>query len=217
MASADKIIDKCLLAIGEDVADLANPVNMTRADVLELINNLYRNDIGERAYQLATYSYDASDGEHTITAGVGNLPSDFLLPHFVYDGDAPTNDPLEQIFEIEDKVANDATTSQYMLPDNTHLWIFGQTPTNTIKMYYYTKPAALEDSATSYPVALLEQFHYSVFEARVKQEYAIRLNNTEDENYQRALVYGKGGYLDQIDYAHKTGKRDGSPQLIKME
>lgn len=208
MATTDKIIDYCLKGINEDTAA---PVEMTRAEVLEFVNHLYQNDIARRLKNLATYSYDASDAAHTITAGVGTLPTDFLLPAQVYDGDAPINYPLEQISGINDKVDNAATTSQFMIPDNSNLWIFGQTPANTVKLYYYQKPAALTDVNTSSPVALKEEFHVDIFVARIKEVYAIRQNNTNDMMDMRALIVD---YLKQIEQAHSAGKFGDAPGTI---
>lgn len=207
--TTDKIIDYCLKGIDEDTVA---PVEMSRAEVLEIINQLYQNDIGKRLKNLASYSYDASDAAHTITAGVGTLPSDFLLPSRVYDGDAPTNEPLAQIFDIRDKVANTEATSQFMLPDNANLWIFGQTPTNTIKMYYYAKPIALTDASSSSPTALKSEFHVDIFVARVKEVYALRQNNTYDMMDMKALVLD---LLVQIQKAHTAEKHDSAPRRVK--
>jgi len=186
---------------------------MTRAEVLEIINQLYQNDVGKRLKNLASFSYDASDAAHAITAGVGTLPADFLLPSQVYDGDAPTNDPLTQIFDIRDKVTNTEVTSQYMLPDNANIWIFGQTPTNAIKLYYYSKPIALTDSSSSSPTALKSEFHIDIFVAKIKEVYATRQNNTDDAIDMKAL---QADYLDQIEFAHTAEKTDDTPQTIKM-
>jgi len=212
LATTDVIIDHCLRAIAEE--DTTSPVEMTRVQILELINSLYQYEIGERLRSIAAYSYDSSDAAHTITAGVGTLPTDFLKPAQVYDGDAPTDAPLTQIFDIEDKVANTAITSQYMLPDNANLWIFGQTPTNTVKMYYHKKPVALTDSASSSPTELKNKFHIGpqgVFEAMIKTELAKNQNSTYDMMDMASLL---ADLLDEIEYAHTAGKRDDSMQTI---
>lgn len=208
--TTDKIIDQCLLGLGEQ--DTTSPTAMTRVQVLEVINQLYQNDIGRRLKCLASYSYDASDAAHTITTGVGALPSDFLLPAQVYDGDAPDNDPLEQIFRIEDKVADTDDTSQYMIPDNEHIWLFGQTPTDTPKMYYYRMPIALTDSALSSPVDLKSEYHVDIFVARCKEIYAMWMNNTYDMIDMKSLVLD---YLKEIEYAHGFGKADETPGVTK--
>lgn len=209
-----KIIDYCLRGLGETTETLTNPQEMTRAEVLEIINQLYQNDIGKRLNSLASFSYDASDAAHTITAGVGTLPTDFLSMANIYDGDAPTNAPLTQIFSIEDKVASAAEVSQYMLPDNANIWINGITPTNTIKAYYHAMPAALTDSSASTPTALKSEFHIDVFVAKVKQVYAMRQNNTYDAMDMLALI---ADYLEQIEYAHSAEKRDDTtPRIIDV-
>jgi hypothetical protein len=213
MATTDKIIDACLLAIGED---LTNPVEYSRADVLVLINHLYQHDIGRRLRTLGSYVYDASDTAHTIAAGVGTLPADFLLPAQVYDGDAPGDRPIKQIFDIADKVEDGAATSQYMLVSQTEFWIFGKNPAKTIKMYYYVKPAALADSASSSPAALTETYHIGpkgIFEAAIKAEYAKRQNNTYDMLDMLALIED---LLNEIETAHSSGKKDDSLDTIKM-
>ena len=212
MPTTDVIIDYALRALGE--YDLAAPQQMTRADMLALFNSFYQGEIGKRLKTLAVHSYDGSDAAHTITAGVGTLPEDFLQPAQVYDGDAPDNEPLQQIFDIEDKVPDDADCSQYMLPDLTHIWLFGQTPANTIKLYYYAKPEALTDSSSSSPSALKEEFHLDVFAAKSKEAYEYR-----NGNYYDALGTLKAyvvGLLDEIEKAHTVGTRDDNGRLIKV-
>jgi hypothetical protein len=210
--TVDEIISQCLKAIGED--DPTAPVEMTRVECLTLINQLYRNDIAKRLKNLATYSYDASDAAHTITAGVGTLPSDYMTPSRVYDGDAPTNEPLTQIFDIEDKVAATDATSQYMVPSTTQIWIFGSTPTNMLKLYYYSKPDVLIDSSASSPTALKEEFHVDPFVVHIKETYAIRNNDLADMFDLKAL---KLDILKAIEEAHGIEKADSEPPYIKVE
>lgn len=205
MSDTAKIIDYCLKGIGEDTVA---PVEITRAECLEIINQLYQNDIGKRLKILASFSYDASDAAHTITSGVGTLPSDCLQVSQVYDGDANTNVPLEQILFIDNKVADDDVTSQYMTPDLTALWIFGTTPTNTVKVYYYKQPVALTDASSSIPTALKPEFHIDIFVARIKEVYAMRQNNTGDAMDMKALVLD---LLTQIEVAHGHEKKDDGP------
>lgn len=207
--TTDKIIDACLRGIGE--TNTAYPVEMTRAEALDLINAMYQNDIGKRVKNLAFFSYDSSDGDHTITAGVGPLPSDFLLPSRVYAGDAPGREPLDQIFDISEKVADDAVCSQFMLPNNSEIWIFGTTPANTVKLYYYRKPAVLADSASSSPADLKEEFHRDIFVARAKEVYAENTNNTDDMIDQRAKIED---LLNSIERAHSIEKQDDEPATI---
>lgn len=209
MATTDKIIDYCLKGIGEDTA---SPVEMTRVEVLEIINQLYQNDIGKRLKNLVSFSYDGSDAAHTITAGIGTLPTDFLLPSRVYDGDAPDDEPLIQIFTINEKVSATDVTMQYMLPDNENIWIFGTTPTSTIKMYYYKQPTALTDSASSSPTSLKSEFHIEPFVWKVKEVYATRNNDTYDALDAKAMVLD---YLDQIGFAHSAEKQDDSTFVIE--
>lgn len=211
MATADKIIDYCLKGIGE--MDVDAPVEMTRAETLEIINQLYQNDVAKRLNAIAAHSYDGSDAAHTITNGVGLLPGDFLRVYRVYDGDANSHSPLMQIFSIEDKVADTAACTQYLLPNLTHIWIFGQTPSSTIKLYYLPRPAVLTDSSDSSPSALKPEFHLDIFVARVKEIYAMRLNNTYDALDMKALQVD---LLNQIEHAHSTEKRDESDQIVRI-
>lgn len=208
--NTNKIIDACLRGIGEP--DPANPVEMTRAEVMDLVNAIYQNEIGKRVKNLASFSYDGSDPAHTITAGVGPLPTDFLEVSQVYNGDAPGQYPLDQIFKIADKVADDAICSQYMLPDNANLWVFGKTPAIGIKLYYYRKPVVLTDNALTSPVDLKEEFHRDIFVARVKEVYAENTNNTYDMMDQRAKIED---LLTLIEQAHNNEKRDDTPRTIQ--
>ena len=211
MATTDAIINACLEAIGE--SDVTNPVLMTMAKVLALCNTIYL-DAMKKVRALATYSYDASDANHTITNGVGTLPTDYLMMHRVYDGDAPDDYPLNWIKSIDDKVNDTDTTTQFMIPDSQTLWIFGKTPTNTVKIYYYKKPAALTDAGSSTPTLLDEKFHVGVkgiFEAGVKAEYAKRDNSTYDQLDMLALYQD---LLDEIGAYHNRNKVDDDTNLI---
>ena len=211
MATTDLIITACLEAIGE--SDTTNPVLMTRAKVLALCNTIYL-DVMKKVRALATYTYDASDANHTITNGVGTLPTDYLMMHRVYDGDAFDNAPLRWIRSIDEKVDDDADTLQFMVPDLQNLWIFGQTPTNAIKIYYYKKPPALTDANSSTPTLVDEKFHIGVkgiFEAGVKAEYAKRDNSTYDQLDMLALYQD---LLDEIGAYHNRGKVDDDTNLI---
>lgn len=212
MATTDVIIDYMFRAIGEsDPDDPTNIVISTRAEMLAIANHLYQYEIGPLLKLLASYTYNASDAAHTITAGVGTLPSDYLSPHLMYDGDAYDNPPLTQIFDIANKVADDAATSQYMIPNNTQFWIFGQTPANTIKLYYYQTPTALTDASNSSPTALQAKFHKAIFEYEAKRVYALRRNRTDDMIDMEAAKLEE---LDKIEAAHSVGKQDQFPRSV---
>lgn len=211
------IINQCLLAIGEDAGTLAAPLSMSRADILTIINQVYQGPIARRLRLLKSYSYDASDAAHTITAGVGTLPTDFLAPSRVYDGDAPDDRPLTQITDIGYKVADDDTTSQYMLPNMSEIWIFGTTPTNEIKMYHYFEFVALTDSASSSPSYLKKEFHQKPFVKATQGVYATRQSDYGDEIDMEIFLKD---ILDEIEDAHTSGMRDedgpnGSPYRSK--
>ncbi len=208
--TADEIINQCLKAIGEE--DPADPVGMTRADVLVFINQIYQGPIARRLKLLKSHSYDGSDAAHTITAGVGTLPSDFLMPSRVYDGDAPEDKPLEQIFDIEDKVANTSDPSQYMLPNMSEIWIFGTTPTKEIKMYYYFEPAALTDSASSSPSYLKKEFHVKPFVKAIQGVYSSRNSDYGDEIDLEVFLQD---ILNEIEDAHTWSMVDDAPKTIK--
>lgn len=209
MATTDQIIDECLLGIGEDLDSLDDPQRMTRPRVLYWIDSFYRNAICERIKPLKRYEYDESDDDHTITAGLGSLPSDFLSPSRVYDGDTL----LTQITDIDDKVADTAPTSQYMLPDISTLWIFGTTPTGTVTLYYYAKGTALVDDPSSSPMELKEEFHFTAFITLIQKVYEGGKRKYSKsitlENWAQAI-------LDEIEDAHTSGMRDDSPSIMKV-
>lgn len=204
------IIDKCLLSIGEPYP--ATPIDLTRAECLELINYAYQVEIGEKLNILKMQEYDGSDAARTITAGVGSLPADFLAVDRVYDGDPDSVKPLEQIFDVEDKVRDDATTTQYMIPSETQFWIFGLTPTNNVRMYYRSKPAALVDNEASIPVHLKEKYHLQAFTCFIKMIYADRMDNFNDYLSKKAEWLD---ILDAIEVDQRSGRRDKEPARIK--
>ena len=205
--TTDEIINQCLKDLGEE--DPANPVEMTREDCLLHIDMFYRNDIGKRLRLLTVHSYDGSDAAHTITAGIGPLPADFLAPSRVYDGDTL----LKQIFDIDDKVPDTSPTSQYMLPDISNIWIFGTTPTGTVKLYYYRKPAALTDSSSSSPSELKEEFHVKPFMRLIKGIYDSRNHDNDDVIDMEAYCQD---YLNAIENAHRYELMDDGPQTVEV-
>jgi hypothetical protein len=194
------------MSIGEP--DPANPIDLTRAECLEFINYAYQVEIGEKLNMLKLYEYDGSDAAHTITAGVGTLPSDFLAVYRVYDGDPDDVRPLEQITDIEDKVDDTDTTKQYMIPDEATLWIFGQTPTNTIRLYYKAQPTVLTDDVSSSPIYLKPKFHIA-FIAYIKMLYADRMDNLNDYFAKKSEWLD---VLDNIEYEHNHGRQDAQPK-----
>ncbi len=207
MATVDQIIDACILAIGDEIAE---PTEMSRVQILALINQCYQYDIGPLLKTLTSATI-------TPTAGIGALPTDYLKVARVYDGVPNTNDPLIQISKIDDKVLDTDPTTQFMLPDNANIWIFGTTPTNTIKMYYYKLPTAVTDSSASTPSDLNAAYHIGVkgiFEAYVKAEYAKRMNNTYDQLDEIAMY---SDLLNEIEDVHGRGKRDDTLPTITME
>ncbi len=207
--TSDKIIDAMIKAIGEK--STTSPIRISRADMLIHANHLYQEKIGPLLNKITSYTYDASDATHTITSGVGTLPSDFLAPHRVYDGDAGDDAPLAQIFDIADRVGDGDITTQFMIPNETTLWIFGLTPTNTIKLYYLQKPVALTDAGSSSPVDLKARFHFDVFTTYAKM---VDAKNRSKRSYASHLIELEM-LLDQIREAHKDGRRDNEPGIVK--
>ena len=206
----DDIIDSCLRAIGENDPDY--PVYMTRVLCLAHINDVYQEQIAERLRRMATYSYDASDAAHTITAGVGSLPADFLRPHRVCDGDVDDGTELEQIWDISDKKDNDDDMRQYLLVNESTIWFFGKTPTDTVKMYYFQKPAAVTDSSSSTPAALKSRFHYDVFTTYIRFVRAKELNEYATAERLGAVLEAM---LNDIEQAHRAGLQEDVPHKAR--
>lgn len=206
-----EIIDYCLKAIGEE--DLIEPVFMTREEVLTLVNIIYQGPIARRLKLLKSYSYDGSDSAHTITDGVGTLPADFDRPSQVYDGDAPDNKPLVVIHDIADRVADTDETTQYFLPRTGEIWLFGKTPSSTVKMYYYFEPPALEDSTDSTPTYLPKQFHLKPFEKAVQAWYSTRNADYMDEQELEIFLMD---ILDDIERYCDDKAIDDSPRQIEV-
>ena len=111
----------------------------------------------------------------TFTAGVASLPADFISPVAVYDGDVQ----LYEIHSITEKLADTATTSQYYIPNNTQIQIFGTTPTGTVTLWYQAYPAALSADA-DIPSEVPVKYHPAIAEVYVKAKYYERLNRNYD-------------------------------------
>jgi hypothetical protein len=174
------------------------------------IDQFYRNNIGKRLKILTSIIYDDSDADHTITAGIGTLPSDFLMPSRVYDGDTL----LTQITDIDDKIDDDEDPSKYIILNNSQFRIFGATPTDEITLWYYAKPAALTDNSASSPSDLKEEFHLDPFITLIQKIYESR-----KRKYSKAinLEVWMAETLDNIEEAHTSEMRDDSPKTIKVE
>lgn len=205
------IIDYCLKGVGEE--DVDNPVEVSRDDVLLLINTVYQGPIARRLKLLKTHTYDGSDADHTITGGVGNLPADFDRPSRVYDGDVPANEPLELIHDIDEKVADTDKTTQYFLPRTGEIWLFGKTPTNTIKLYHYFEPPALEDSIESSPLYLPKQFHLKPFVKAVQEWYSTKNADFLDEQELEIFLQD---ILDDIERYCDDKASDDRPRQIEV-
>jgi hypothetical protein len=114
------------------------------------------------------------DAALTFTDGVATLPTDFVAPEMVRDGDRA----LVQIFDLADAVSTTGPTYQYYIGDNTSLYIFGTTPTGTVTLYYYKTPAALVN-ADDAPSQLPLRFHDRIW-AYVKAQYMAQTNRHEE-------------------------------------
>lgn len=203
MATTEQIINVCLKQLGEK--NTASPSRMSRIDVLFYINLEYRGRIAEAIGDITSASL-------TFTNGIASLPTNWLRPEAIYDGDRPNGTKLRRITDIAESVEDTAKTTQYMLPDNKHIWIFGETPSIGIKAYFINKPEALTDSPASTPDALIEDYHIDPFVNRIKEVYADNKNNYDDATDYRMKFED---YLSLIKNAHKNRKRDGSPLQIK--
>lgn len=210
LATTKQIIDWMLRGVGISQEELDSPDEsiMSREYALSLINELRKGPIAEAIGNIKSAAL-------VITDGIATLPSDWVKPHRVYDGDAPDQEPLEQIFDIEDKVADDDATSQYMLPDNSTMWIFGKTPEYGIKAYYiYFPESDLTDDNNSSPVELKAKFHRDIFVAYARKIDAINNNDPDTEAEQGALVEA---LLKEIKMEYSIGKRDEAIQKIDVE
>lgn len=135
----------------------------------------------------------------TFTAGVATLPTDFLEPIAAYDGDTL----LIQIDDIKDKVEDDATTSQYFIPNSTQIYLYGTTPSGTVTLWYLASPAALSQT-TDVPSDVPTRFHHFIAEIWVPAMVALRNNQLADYGAFIQLwqqVRGEVGYACKHDRA----------------
>ena len=145
----------------------ANPKEMS-AEVLTGI-------INDALMDLAPYVNIEKSTTLTFVAGVATLPTDFEKAIAVYDGDVR----LAQIANVTDKVADDASCSQFYIPNSTQIHIYGQTPAGTVTIYYKAYPSVLNDDA-DIPSDIPIQFHHEIPETYVVAQYKKRLNQLGD-------------------------------------
>lgn len=131
----------------------------------------------------------------TFTSGVASLPADFISPVSVYDGTTL----LHEIHSVTDKVADTAATSQYFIPNNTEIDIFGITPTGTVTLWYKGSPTALSADA-DIPSEVPLKFHPAIAEIYVKAKYYAKLGRNYDAaslmNEWEALKKEVNGYTN---------------------
>ncbi|MEW6171856.1 MAG: hypothetical protein AB1510_02135 [Bacillota bacterium] len=198
--TGQEIVTDCLRAIGE--ADPNNPVELSRADCLALVNYAYQEIMGLLLNIQKSTTL-------TVTAGKASLPSDYLAPVRVYD--STTWPPLKQIFDIADKVDDNAATEQYWIPNEMEIYFYGITPTNAPTLYYKAKPAAIADSAGSSPTALKGKYHKR-FATYIKMVMAERRDSM---NTYFAMQGEWLDILDEIEEKHKGGRRDNEPLCVR--
>ena len=145
----------------------SSPNKISATVMLGLINDAIR-DLGSKLNIVKSATL-------TFTTGVASLPSDFISPVAVYDG----NVILSELRDIKYKVANDATTSQFYIPNNTEIHIFGQTPEDTVTLWYMSHETALALDA-DIPANIPVQFHYAIPEIYVKAKYCFKNNRMGD-------------------------------------
>lgn len=91
----------------------------------------------------------------SFVGGVASLPSDFFSPEACYHGTAP----MKQLNKInQGRVADNADTSQFFIPDNSNINIYGKTPSNTVTLWYKSYPDELTGDSAA-PTELPERFH----------------------------------------------------------
>lgn len=198
--TATEIVDACILALYDNTT---TPVLMSREEVLAHINHAYTELMAE-ALNIQT------SATITPTDGVGDLPTGYVAPLRVYDGTTK----LDQIFDIDEKVADTDATSQYWIPNETQIYLFGKTPTGTITMYHKAKPTALTESPSTSPTSLKGRFHEVAFTTYIKMIRAKRLDNLQDYH---VLWADWLDILDDIEASHNVGREDSTPDTIKGE
>ena len=161
-----EMINRGYWAIDDD-AD--NPTEITLTDMKALIND------GLEA--LGAELNIIKSATLTFTSGVASLPSDFIAPEACYDDD----ELLDQIEDITLKVDATDTTSQFFIPNNTQLYIYGTTPTGTVTLWYKARPTALSADADT-PTNLPKEFHRYIPEVYVKAIHALRNNKLNTYN-----------------------------------
>lgn len=132
-------------------------------------------DLINRALQdLAPSLNTVKNAELSFTDGVASLPADFLAPSACYHGDAI----MTEIHLITDKAADTDATSQYFIPNMTQIYIYGQTPTETVTLWYKARPAELTEDDDE-PTELPMEFHPQL-ELYVKAHLAMKLNRLDE-------------------------------------
>jgi len=198
--NAKVIIDNCLREIGE--ADPATPVELTRAECLDFVNHCYQELIGPRLNKQTSATL-------TVTAGVASVPADYLAPVRLYDGTTL----LEQIFDIDDKVEDTDDTSQFWVPNETQIYLFGITPAGTVTLYYKAKPTAVTDSTDSTPTDLKARYHIGPLSPFVVYIKSVIAGRRGDDSF--AFKAELMDILDDIETEHSQGRSDNEPLLTK--
>ena len=146
-----------------------NPTEIPSAILTRLINEAIK-DISPKLNIVKSTTL-------TFTDGVASLPSDFLSVIEVLDDDTH----LMQIDDIRDRADTDGYATQFYIPNNTQIYIYGTTLQGTATLWYNAYEAVLNDD-TDIPLNIPQELHSAIAEYYVKAKHKQRDNKLYDSN-----------------------------------
>lgn len=144
-----------------------NPIEIDDALMGEYIN--------EAVQDLADALHIVKSANLSFNNGSAWLPDDFLEPVKAWDGSRE----LKRLYSLNDKTVTDDTTdaSEYIIPNDGTIQIFGSHLTGTFKLEYIAAPDPLSNDNDTTEL-IPARYHHFIPEIYVKAQYSLKNGRT---------------------------------------
>jgi len=142
---------------------------------IEISDELMGEYINDAVQDLADSLHIVKSANLSFSGGAAWLPDDFIAPVKAWDGDRE----LKRLHSLFDKTVIDDTTdaSEYFLPNDGTIRIYGTNLTGTFKLEYKATPDQLSNDNDT-PELIPARYHHFIPDVYVKAQYALKNGRT---------------------------------------
>lgn len=142
---------------------------------IEINDTLMGEYINDAVQDLAESLNIVKSANLTFSSGSAWLPDDFVSSIKAWDG----TKELKRLHSLNDKTVTDDTTdaSEYFLPNDGTIRIYGTNLTGTFKLEYKSAPDLLVNDNDT-PELIPARYHHFIPEIYVKAQYALKNGRT---------------------------------------